>query len=140
MSKPAPPVRKTVTDDIVAKAIEIRSSGGTWSDVIEATGFNGAILRPHMAKAGFNPQQVTKPVKLTPASIAAARKAGMPWYALSLALDTPEAKLRALAAEADKDALKRTYLSKPKPAPKAKSKAKAKAKAAKKSAPKPAKE
>lgn len=109
------PARKTVTDEIVAQAIAIRSEGGTWKAVEDATGFNGAILRPHMAKAGFNPAQATKPVKLTPASIVAARKAGMPWYAIALALDTPEAKVKELAAKADKSVLSRVYLSKPKP-------------------------
>jgi hypothetical protein len=90
-----------VTPEAIQTAIDIRESGGTWSDVIEATGFNGATLRPHMARHGANVAQKVVPVKLDAKSIVAARKAGMSWYAIALALNVSEAKLRALAAEAD---------------------------------------
>jgi hypothetical protein len=116
--------KRAITPEVVAQAIAMREANQPWSAVIEATGFNGATLRPHMAKAGFKPAQSTVAVKLDGKSIVAARKAGMPWYAISLALDTPEAKLRSLAAEADKTAASgRVYLkaeAPAKPAPKAK--------------------
>ena len=131
---PKPKAKRVITDDIVRTAIRLRAEGAPWSAVIEATGFNGAALRPHMARlaanedveANFSLNDIVGSrvaVKLDGKSIVAARKAGMPWYAISLALDTPEAKLRALAAEVDKSvATGRTYLTKPKPEPKPKAK------------------
>jgi hypothetical protein len=130
--------KRAITDEVVKRAIEIREQGGSWKDVIEATGFNGAALRPHMARAGYQTAQKVVTVKLNAKSIVAARKAGMSWYALALALDTSEAKLRALASEADKTvATGRTYLKADKPAPKPATKAKAPAKTPAKAKPAP---
>ena len=101
-SKPAKPARREVTAEVVATAIEMRESGAKWSEVAETTGFNGAILRPHIARAQKNAGSVAAkivPVELNAKSIAAARAAGMPWYAIALALDQPEAKVRKLGAE-----------------------------------------
>ena len=67
------PKRRVVTDANVKRAIQIRTKGGSWQDVIDATGFNGSILRKHMAKAGYNPKPAPKTPAKKPAT--ATRKA-----------------------------------------------------------------
>lgn len=108
--------RKAVTRDDVRLALQIREGGGSWSQVIEATGYNGATLRPHITRflqseerlnraaveRGDRPDSpfaVVQPVELTSESILAARKRGMAWYSIALALGVPEAKVRRLAPE-----------------------------------------
>lgn len=109
-------VKKVVGLDDVVRALSIREGGGSWSQVIEATGFNGATLRPHITKflqskerlgraatekgdRVDSPYAVIQSVELTAESILSARKRGMAWYSISLALGVSEAKVRALAPE-----------------------------------------
>lgn len=106
-----------VTIDVVKQAIAMRAAKATWIEVTEATGFNGATLRPHIAR--YEHSQLQRPpvnradgdrqdsplaiivaVEPTAESITAARVAGMAWYAISDALGIPEAKVKGLAPEA----------------------------------------
>lgn len=113
---PAPKVgtpRRAVTAESVERAIKIREAGGSWSDVIEATGFNGAILRPHMKRAGFDAEQVAPTGAATPKGIAKDRARGASWYALSQkhGITESEARKRATAGGCPEAALVgRVYL------------------------------
>jgi hypothetical protein len=113
--------RKTVGLDDALIALKIRESGGSWAAVIEATGFNGATLRPYIARIlkerlerapvqkgdrVDSPYAVVEPVELTAESIQGARKRGMAWYSISNALGVSEAKCRKLAGP---DAAGRVY-------------------------------
>lgn len=106
-------IKRVVGLDDVMKALQIREGGGSWSQVIEATGFNGATLRPHIvrylqSKDRLNrpavergdrvdsPYAVVQSVELTESSIIAARKRGMAWYSIAQALGVSEAKVRSL--------------------------------------------
>lgn len=107
---PAPKVgtpRRAVTPEAVERAIKIREVGGSWSDVIEATGFNGAILRPHMKRAGFDVERVTPTGAATPKGIAKDRQRGASWYALSQkhGITESEARKRARAGGCPESAL-----------------------------------
>lgn len=117
--------KKVVGQDDVIRALAIREGGGSWAQVIEATGFNGATLRPHIAKhlrdkvlnrAPVNrgdrvdsPYAIVQPVVLSEADIVAARKSGMAWYSIANALGISEAKCRALGGE---EAAPRVYRAK----------------------------
>jgi hypothetical protein len=139
--------KRTVGKDDVIKALRIREGGGSWAQVIEATGFNGATLRPHIAKHLHqvelnrapvqkgdrvdSPYAFVEPVKLDADSIALARARGMAWYSIADALGVSEAKCRMLGAQSDKmPAESRVYRAKPaakaevKPEPKAEAKPK----------------
>lgn len=99
MSKKNAP-RRAVTDEAVKRAIAIRENGGSWKDVIDATGFNGAILRPHMRAAGYEAAQaVPKAKKATPKAVATARLNSAPWYAIAQSFGITEAAARKLARE-----------------------------------------
>lgn len=106
--------KRVVGLDDVERALQIREGGGSWAQVIEATGFNGATLRPHINRylqsaARLNrpavqkgdrtdsPHAVVQPVELTQESIVAARKSGMAWYSIAQALGVSEAKVKSLA-------------------------------------------
>jgi len=108
--------RKTVGLDDVLRALQIREGGGSWAQVIEATGFNGATLRPHIVKVLASKERLNRapvekgdrvdspyahvePVELSKDSIIAARKRGMAWYSIANALGISEAKVRALGGE-----------------------------------------
>lgn len=105
--------RRNVTPEAVERAIKMRESGATWGAVIEATGFNGAILRPHMKRAGFDPEQVAVTGASTPKGIAKDRLRGCSWYALSQrhGITETEARKRASAGGCPEAALVgRVYL------------------------------
>jgi hypothetical protein len=106
-------IKRVVGIDDVMKAVQIREGGGSWSQVIEATGFNGATLRPHIVKFLQSKERLNRPavergdrvdspyavvqsVELTEESIVSARKRGMAWYSIAQALGVSEAKVRAL--------------------------------------------
>jgi hypothetical protein len=91
--------RRSVTPEAVERAIKMRESGSTWTEVIDATGFNGAILRPHMKRAGFDPEAVTPTGAATPKGIAKDRVRGVSWYALSQRHGITEAEARKRAAK-----------------------------------------
>src|SRR4051812_29910240 len=103
--------KRVVGLDDALKALKIRESGGSWANVIEATGFNGATLRPYIAKIlkqrldrapvekgdrVDSPYARVEPVELTAESIQGARKRGMAWYSIANALGVSEAKCRKL--------------------------------------------
>lgn len=103
--------RKTVGLDDALVALKIREGGGSWAQVIEATGFNGATLRPYIARIlkerlerapvlrgdrVDSPYAIVEPVELTTESIVGARKRGMAWYSIANALGVSEAKCRKL--------------------------------------------
>jgi hypothetical protein len=107
--------KRTVTIDDVRVALSIREAGGSWSAVIEATGFNGSTLRPHIARHLASPERLNRPpvekgdrtdsphavvlpVELTTESIDRARFAGMAWYSIAQALDVSEAEVKSLAS------------------------------------------
>src|SRR4029453_12973132 len=88
------PDKRVVGIDDVQRALAIREGGGSWAQVIEATGFNGATLRPHITKflqskerlgraavekgdRVDSPYAVVQSVELTTDSILAARKRGV---------------------------------------------------------------
>ena len=105
--------KKVVGLDDVIRALRIREGGGSWAQVIEATGFNGATLRPHiteylqrevLGRAATNPGDrtdspyaVVNPVVLSTESIDEARRRGMAWYSIAKALGVSEAKVKGLA-------------------------------------------
>jgi hypothetical protein len=134
-------IKKTVGIDDVIRALKIRESGGSWGQVIEATGFNGATLRPHITEylqrevlkapavnkgdRTDSPYAIVQPVELTQASIDHARAKGMAWYSIAKALNTSEAKVKGLASPESKQRVyagvkggnKETNGSKPEPTP-----------------------
>lgn len=103
VTKAAP--RATVTPEAVETAIKIREAGGKWTEVIEKTGFNGAILRPHMKRAGFDAEQKAVKGAATPKGIAKDRSNGVPWYAIcrTHGLTEAEARKRARAGGCDEE-------------------------------------
>lgn len=139
-------IKRVVGLDDVIKALAIRESGGAWTQVQAATGFNGATLRPHIVRhlqskerlgraavekgdRTDSPYAVVQPVELNENSIIAARKRGMAWYSISQALGVSEAKVRALGGA---EAAARVYVkSDAKRAEEAKAAEEAAAKAAK---------
>lgn len=111
--------KKVVGIDDVTRALAIREGGGSWAQVIEATGFNGATLRPHINRwlarevlkrpttqkgdRVDSPYAISVPVELTTESIDRVRVAGMAWYSIAEALGVSEAKVKALASPEAKD-------------------------------------
>lgn len=123
--------KRVVGIDDVLTALRIREAGGSWSDVIEATGFNGATLRPkinrYLAREVLgrattekgdrvdSPYAVSIPVELSTESIDRVRAAGMAWYSIAEALGVSEAKVKGLASP---EAKGRVYVGrKPEPTP-----------------------
>lgn len=125
------PDKRVVGIDDVRRALQIREANGSWSEVIAATGFNGATLRPHitrflqskdrLGRAAVekgdrvdSPYAVVQSVELSEESILLARRRGMAWYSIALAIGVSEAKVRALGGA---EAGPRVYVGKAKPAP-----------------------
>lgn len=107
--------KRVVSIEHVRLALSIREARGSWSKVIEATGFNGSTLRPHIARFLASPERLNRPpvekgdridsphavvlpVELTTESIDRARLAGMAWYSIAQALEVSEAKVKSLAS------------------------------------------
>lgn len=90
--------KREVTAEAVETAIRIREDGGKWSDVIAATGFNGATLRPHMLRAGYDGSTQRLPsgdaAKGTPAMIRKDRENSVSWYAIGRYYGITEAEAR----------------------------------------------
>jgi len=107
-------IKNVVGIDDVIRAIRIRESGGSWHEVIAATGFNGATLRPHITEylqrevlgrpaveSGDrvdSPYAVVQPVEITTESIDDARRRGMAFYSIAKALGISEAKVKGLCS------------------------------------------
>ena len=97
--------RRKVTEDIVQQAIDMREEGATWGEVQDATGFNGAQLRPHMAKM----QGVEITVAKTAKAIAKAREEGHAWYAIAAATGLSVAEVKEKAEEGGASVEGRVY-------------------------------
>lgn len=110
--------RRTVTEEDVKLAREIRERGGKWSEVIAATEFNGATLRPYLLRAGYadasNRKAKVSGGKPTGAKIAADRRNSVGWYAITTGYGISEGEARKLAREGgleEKFLVGRCYLS-----------------------------
>lgn len=99
--------RRKITDDIVERAIDMREDGATWVEVEEETGFNGAQLRPHIAKVQGAGVKIAK----TPKAIAAAREEGLAWYTIAEATGLSVAEVKEKAEEGGADVSGRVYRS-----------------------------
>lgn len=97
--------RRKITEDIVQQAIDMREDGATWTEVQEATGFNGAQLRPHIARLQGTDLKVPKTAK----GIAKARKEGHAWYAIAAATGLTVAEVKEKAEEGGADVEGRVY-------------------------------
>jgi hypothetical protein len=100
--------RRRITEDIAQRAADMREEGATWVEVQEELGFNGAQLRPHIARLTN-----AKVEGLTddPESVAEARNAGVAWYSIATSLGITVAEAKELAAEGGADVEGRIYTS-----------------------------
>lgn len=104
----APAVRRRITPEIAQRAAEMREEGATWTEVIEETGFNGAQLRPHIARLT---EAEIDTLEDTPESVAEHREEGYAWYAMAISLDKTIAEVKEMAIEGGSDSEGRKYRS-----------------------------
>jgi hypothetical protein len=102
----APAARRRITEDIAARAAEMREEGATWQEVIDETGFNGAQLRPHIARLT---SATIETLDDTPESVAEHREQGYAWYAMAISLDKTIAEIKEMAEEGGSDIEGRKY-------------------------------
>lgn len=100
--------RRKITPEIAARAKEMRDEGATWTEVIEETGFNGAQLRPHIARLE---EATIDGLEDTPESVAEFRNEGYAWYAIAISLGKTLAEVKEMAAEGGADVEGRVYRS-----------------------------
>src|SRR4051794_94256 len=74
----------------------MREEGATWQEVIDETGFNGAQLRPHIAR--LNEAEIDT-LEDTPESVAEHREEGYAWYAMAISLGKTIGEVKDMAEE-----------------------------------------
>jgi len=98
--------RRRITEEIAQQAMEMREEGATWVEVEEETGFNGAQLRPHIARlSGAKIPGLKKSAQ----SVARAREDGHAWYAIATSLGITVAEAKEMAEEGGADVEGRIY-------------------------------
>jgi hypothetical protein len=100
--------RRRITPEIAERAAEMREEGATWTEIIEETGFNGAQLRPHIARLT---EATIDTLEDTPESVAEHREQGYAWYAMAVSLDKTVAEVKEMAEEGGADTVGRKYRS-----------------------------
>ena len=104
----APSVRRRITPEIAQQAADMRAEGAKWTEIQEETGFNGAQLRPHIARLT---EASIETLEDTPESVAEHRDEGYAWYAMAISLDKTIAEVKAMAVEGGSETEGRVYRS-----------------------------
>jgi len=101
-------VRRKITPEIAERAAEMREEGATWTEVIEETGFNGAQLRPHIARLT---EAKIDTLEDSPESVAEHREDGYAWYAMAISLGKTISEVKEMAEEGGAEVEGRKYRS-----------------------------
>jgi hypothetical protein len=101
--------RRRITPEIAQQAAEMRENGATWQEVIDETGFNGAQLRPHIARLT---EASIESLEDTAESVAEHREEGFAWYAMAVSLGKTIAEVKEMAEEGGADIEGRKYRAK----------------------------
>jgi hypothetical protein len=104
----APSTRRKITPEIAQRAAEMREDGATWQEVIDETGFNGAQLRPHIARLT---EAEIDTLEDTPESVAEHREQGYAWYAMAISLGKSIGEIKDMAEEGGAEVEGRKYRS-----------------------------
>jgi hypothetical protein len=100
--------RRKITEEIAQTAADMRADGATWQEIIDETGFNGAQLRPHIARLT---EQKIDTLEDTAESVAEHREEGYAWYAMAVSLGKTVAEVKEMAEEGGADIEGRVYRS-----------------------------
>lgn len=98
--------RRTITQEIAERAMEMREEGAKWTEIQEETGFNGAQLRPHIARLT---EATIESLEDSPESVAEHREEGFAWYAMAISLGKTVAEVKAMAEEGGAEVEGRRY-------------------------------
>lgn len=98
--------RRQITAEIVERAVEMREEGAKWTEIQEELGFNGAQLRPHIARLT---EATIEGLEDSPDSVAEFRSEGYAWYAIAISLGKSVAEVKAMAEEGGAEVSGRVY-------------------------------